>query len=43
MSIEKLLSHWRAEPSIAVNITEWKKIEARSAQCVPFPDDLHPS
>lgn len=43
MSIEKLLSHWRAEPSIAANITEWKKIEARSAQYVQFPDDLHPS
>jgi DEAD/DEAH box helicase domain-containing protein len=43
MSIEKILSHWRAEPSIAANITEWKKIEARSAQYVPFPDDLHPS
>jgi DEAD/DEAH box helicase domain-containing protein len=43
MSLNQLLSHWRAEPTIYSNITEWRMIEARSAQTSKFPDDLHPS
>ncbi len=43
MSLSQLLSHWRAEPTIASNITEWRKIEARSAKFQSFPDSVHPS
>jgi DEAD/DEAH box helicase domain-containing protein len=43
MSLNQLLSHWRAEPTIFSNIAEWRKIEARSAQTRRFPDDIHPS
>ena len=42
MSLNQLLSHWRAEPTIFSNITEWRKIEARSAQFKPFPESVHP-
>jgi DEAD/DEAH box helicase domain-containing protein len=41
MSLNQLLSHWRAEPTIFSNITEWRKIEARSAQFKPFPESVH--
>lgn len=37
------MSHWRSEPSIAENITEWRKIQARSAEYTAFPENLHPS
>ena len=43
MSLNQLLSHWRAEPTIFSNITEWRKIEARSAQFKPFPESVHPT
>ncbi|MGD8455550.1 MAG: DEAD/DEAH box helicase [Anaerolineales bacterium] len=43
MALEKLLSHWRAEPAIGGNIVEWRTLPAREARFVPFPDDLHPS
>jgi DEAD/DEAH box helicase domain-containing protein len=42
MSLNQLLSHWRAEPSIASNITEWRIINARSAQFEVYPEDIHP-
>ncbi|MBK5107349.1 MAG: DEAD/DEAH box helicase [Anaerolineales bacterium] len=42
MSLGKLLSHWRSEPSIADNITEWRKIQPRSAVHAAFPIGLHP-
>ena len=41
MSLNQLFSHWRAEPTIFSNITEWRKIEARSAQFKPFPESVH--
>ncbi len=43
MSLNKLLSHWRAEPTIGGNIVDWRTIPAREAQFVSFPDDLHPT
>jgi DEAD/DEAH box helicase domain-containing protein len=43
MSVSKLLSHWRAEPTIGGNIVEWRTIPEREAQFVPFPEELHPS
>jgi DEAD/DEAH box helicase domain-containing protein len=43
MSLGQLLSHWRSEPSIAENITEWRKIQARSAVHQAFPENLHPA
>ena len=43
MSLSQLLSHWRAEPSIANNIIEWRHIQARSAVMTAFPGDLHPA
>ena len=42
MSIPKLLSAWRSDPTIANNVAEWRTIPARPAQTVPLPDDLHP-
>ena len=42
MNLERLLSHWRAEPTIYGNISEWRKIEPKSAQFKPFPNDLFP-
>jgi DEAD/DEAH box helicase domain-containing protein len=42
MSLNQLLSHWRAEPTIYSNITEWRNIDARSAQFRAFPEEVHP-
>ncbi len=38
----RLLSRWRADPSVAENIVTWEKIPARPADWVDLPDDLHP-
>jgi DEAD/DEAH box helicase domain-containing protein len=43
MSVPKLLSAWRAEPSIAGNIAEWRSLPARTAHTSPMPPDLHPA
>ncbi|MEK6223134.1 MAG: DEAD/DEAH box helicase, partial [Chloroflexota bacterium] len=42
MSINQLLSHWRAEPDIGGNIVDWRTIPARKAKFAPFPSNLHP-
>lgn len=42
MSLSKLLSHWRAEPTIGGNVVDWRTLPAREAQYVPMPDELHP-
>lgn len=42
MKLNQLLSHWRAEPTIYENISEWRKLQPRSAHFKPFPQDLHP-
>ncbi|MBT6150587.1 MAG: DEAD/DEAH box helicase [Chloroflexi bacterium] len=43
MSLKQLLSHWRADPSIASNIVNWQTIPARPAKFTPIPQDIHPS
>jgi DEAD/DEAH box helicase domain-containing protein len=42
MSLNQLLSHWRSEPSIYTNITEWRKINPRLAVYDPMPEDIIP-
>ncbi len=42
MNLDSLLSHWRAEPTIYGNISEWRKIESRSAHFKPFPKNIYP-
>jgi DEAD/DEAH box helicase domain-containing protein len=42
MSIASLLSHWRAEPTIAGNVVEWHIIPDHPARYAPFPAGLHP-
>lgn len=43
MTLNSLLSHWRADPDIATNIIEWHEIPPQAAQTTRFPPDLHPS
>jgi DEAD/DEAH box helicase domain-containing protein len=42
MSLTALLAHWRSDPSIFQNITEWRSIPARPARFASLPQDLHP-
>lgn len=42
MSLLTLLSHWRAEPTIAENLTDWRILPERMPQHKPFPPGLHP-
>jgi DEAD/DEAH box helicase domain-containing protein len=39
----KLLSRWRADPSVADNITAWEQLPARSAEWADLPEELHPT
>ena len=41
MRLNQLLSHWRSEPTISSNITEWRKLNARSASYHSIPDDIN--
>ncbi|MEW5871420.1 MAG: DEAD/DEAH box helicase [Chloroflexota bacterium] len=43
MSLDRLLSNWRAEASIASNISDWRSLPARPARYLPIPDNLHPA
>lgn len=43
MSLLKLLSAWRADPTVGDNIVAWELIPARPARLVPIPEQLHPS
>ena len=42
MSVNKLLSSWRAQPKVSLNIEEWRIIPSRPASISPFPSELHP-
>jgi DEAD/DEAH box helicase domain-containing protein len=42
VSLHALFNAWRADPDIASNITAWRTFPVRSAQFVPFPNELHP-
>lgn len=39
----KLLSRWRADPSVADNITAWEQMPAKPAEWADLPDELHPA
>jgi DEAD/DEAH box helicase domain-containing protein len=41
MSIQRLLSRWRADPEIGGNITAWETIPPRQAISRPIPKGLH--
>jgi DEAD/DEAH box helicase domain-containing protein len=43
MSVSRLLSAWRAEPTIAANVVEWRTTPAHPAKTVPLPAELHPA
>jgi DEAD/DEAH box helicase domain-containing protein len=43
VSLNSLLSHWRAEPTIGGNVVEWHTLPPRPAQTSPTPGNLHPS
>lgn len=42
MKLERLLTHWKAEPSIGANITSWNTIPARKPEYCPFPEEINP-
>jgi DEAD/DEAH box helicase domain-containing protein len=43
MDLRSLLSHWRAEPSVAENLAAWEDTPARPARTSSIPADLHPA
>jgi DEAD/DEAH box helicase domain-containing protein len=43
VSLNSLLSHWRAEPTIGGNVVEWRTLPPRQAQTAPLPENLHPA
>ena len=43
MTLSALLTHWRAEPDIYGNVTDWRSLPARPARLVSLPPDLHPA
>ena len=40
--LDRLLAHWRAEPTIAGNITKWHIAPARPGDFAPLPENMHP-
>jgi DEAD/DEAH box helicase domain-containing protein len=42
MSVNKLLSFWRADSTIATSIEAWRDIPERIAQVLPIPEQIHP-
>jgi DEAD/DEAH box helicase domain-containing protein len=42
MTLNQLLSHWRAEPTIYNNIAEWRTLKARKAKYKSLPSEVHP-
>ncbi len=43
MSVPRLLSAWRAEPTIAVNFADWRTLPAQPPRYSPLPSNLHPA
>jgi DEAD/DEAH box helicase domain-containing protein len=43
MSLERLLSAWRAERTVVGNIASWRELPERPAHSLPLPDALHPA
>ncbi len=42
MSINRLLSFWRSDPTVGGNIVEWNQIPAKTAVLKPYPNGLDP-
>lgn len=42
MSVQRLLSAWRADPTVSVQVEAWRTIPARQAITTPLPERLHP-
>jgi DEAD/DEAH box helicase domain-containing protein len=42
VTLNSLLSHWRAEPTIGGNVVEWHTLPPRPAQTRPLPEALLP-
>jgi DEAD/DEAH box helicase domain-containing protein len=40
--IKTLLNRWRAQPTIASNVVEWRVLPAKSAEVSDFPQSLNP-
>lgn len=40
--LNRLLAHWRAEPTIRGNVTKWHQQPARAGSYLPFPEEAHP-
>jgi len=43
MSVARLLSRWKSEPSIANSVEVWRELPAKPSQFAPFPAALHPA
>jgi DEAD/DEAH box helicase domain-containing protein len=42
-NLDRLLAHWRADPSVGGNIAHWHNEPARPAAFQPLPADIHPA
>ncbi len=42
MTLQALLSHWRADPNFAGNVQAWHTLPAQPASYAPIPTNLHP-
>lgn len=40
--VNKLLAHWRSEPTVGGNVVHWHQEPARSASFQPLPHNIHP-
>ncbi len=43
MTLNPLLSRWRADSTVGPNVVEWRTIPERQPRFTPFPNDLHPA
>lgn len=43
MTVQSLLSRWRADPDIGGNVTAWETIPSRQAHLIEMPGELHPA
>lgn len=42
-NVNKLLAHWRSDPSVGGNVVHWHQEPARPAAFQPLPQNIHPS
>lgn len=43
MNLERLLSHWKAKPTVGANIVSWNVLPPRQPAFHPFPEDMNPA